>query len=1310
MVPGISSMPVGRLSRNISYECDMHAYINRSHPPDETDCIRMTEPGNKFATLPGGSAFIAVSLVLATIYYAAARLGLSLAYEHSNATPIWPPSGIAFATALLLGKRAWPGILIGAFAANLAVFMDNKVAGLGTITLVSGAIAIGNMVEAILGAFLMRRLVANRDPLERQEGVLKFAIAALLVSAVGASIGTVSLMAGGIVTPDVVGTIALTWWVGDAVGILVVAPFILSCWQFRRRGMKLRTIAEALVSLALLVGVGLLVFGSELQREGSGRLLILIFVPSIAWAAYRFGTLGVSCTSLAIALTAVLGTISGTGPFSLGGLNDSLVALEGFIALCGLTGLLLAANFAGYGRAPALVKRSAELPAILTLIAALALAVIAWHVVSTDVELRARERFDVLTKNVKARLSDRIQADRRMLVAGAALFATTRFVDRNQWRSFVEHLAIARNMPGVQGVGYALRISATDLDSHVRNTRAEGLANYDVRPRGSRDEYTPIIFLEPFGGVNLRAFGYDMFSEPIRHAAMIKARDTGDATITARVTLVQDIDGDDPAGFLMYLPVYRNGAATDSVSARRLALQGYVYSSFRVRDLVQAIFAQDRLDIRLKIYDGSQITNALPIFDSDTRDNKNPGSYRSSFTNISTVELLGHSWTVEISSLPPFEKTLDRQKAPVVLVTAFVISLLLFLLVRSLARTRENALEQAQEMTSALRESETKFRSLAESANEAIVVADRNGVIVSWNRGAKTIFGYTEQEMIGEDLTRLMPERYKRDLRQGMARVKLMTQPSVFAQTVSLAGVTKSGREFPLELSLATWETASGRFYSGILRDTSEKERILKDLVESRDRLDLALTGSRLAIFEWNMASGDIYLSDEWARLIGAPLGPTFTNLQEMEQRIHPDDKAMRNKLISEVLSGASEFFHAEFRVRTNAGKWKWIARIAKVVERDSNGRALKLVGTNADIDYRKTIEENLQRERQLLTTVLDNIESGIVACDADGTITVFNRATRAMHNLPPIAVSPSRWSEYYDLFRADGRPMPNMDHPLFRALADGEVRDVEMMIGAKRGNAKRILLASGQAMYDESANRVGAVLVMHDITERKERERALANALLEKETLLREVYHRVKNNLQVLTSLFRLQVRALAPGPAKAALQDATDRVLAMALVHEKLYQSDALSQIDLADYIRDLCQRLATTFGVAEQGITLQCDVEPVETTLEIAVPLGLIVNELISNCLKHAFPGGRSGEVLIRLERLAEDKVSLTVSDNGVGLPVGLDPIVGKSLGLKLVTMLCRQLEAKLTITSLAGSKVAVFFDLRRPGQAKRHGRST
>jgi two-component sensor histidine kinase len=189
--------------------------------------------------------------------------------------------------------------------------------------------------------------------------------------------------------------------------------------------------------------------------------------------------------------------------------------------------------------------------------------------------------------------------------------------------------------------------------------------------------------------------------------------------------------------------------------------------------------------------------------------------------------------------------------------------------------------------------------------------------------------------------------------------------------------------------------------------------------------------------------------------------------------------------------------------------------------------------------------------------------------------------------------------------------------------------------------------------------------------------------SLAEKTVLLQEIHHRVKNNLQIISSLLEIQSDAIVDASAKSSFRECQNRISSLALVHEQLYQSSDFASVDLAEYISNLVTQLFNSFVEDPGRITLEIDTEKVILNIDRSIPCGLIVNELISNSLKYAFPDNRAGKITVRLKADPEGWITLTVADNGVGLPADFDFRNTHSLGLQLVHMLIKQLRGELEL---------------------------
>lgn len=356
------------------------------------------------------------------------------------------------------------------------------------------------------------------------------------------------------------------------------------------------------------------------------------------------------------------------------------------------------------------------------------------------------------------------------------------------------------------------------------------------------------------------------------------------------------------------------------------------------------------------------------------------------------------------------------------------------------------------------------------------------------------------------------------------------------------------------------------------------------------------------------------------------------------------------------------------------------------------NGTVIGIRSALLDITAREQAEEARKKSESLLSNVLNTLPVGVFVTDRNGQILLENPAANRI-----LAEAKCRGLGFSCPCGArseeTGALLAATHCPLARTLRDGQAVLGETVVTGGGDGSARTVLRSVVPIRSAGQEILGAIEVDQDITGQKRAEERIRRSLAEKEMLLREIHHRVKNNLQVISSLLNLESGHLRTRDAYEMFKESQSRIRSMALVHEKLYQANDLARVDVAEYVRGLASHLFRCYGANSGKIGLQVDTEGICLGIDEAVPCGLIINELLSNSLKHAFPAGQAGEIRVALHR--GDGYRLVISDDGVGLPPGVSLDSPATLGLQLVSTLTEQLSGTLELGGGKGTEVRIAF---------------
>lgn len=385
-------------------------------------------------------------------------------------------------------------------------------------------------------------------------------------------------------------------------------------------------------------------------------------------------------------------------------------------------------------------------------------------------------RFNTLANEVALALERRLQTNTDLLRGVSGLFAASQFVDRQEFKTYVDSLALRRHYPGIQGIGFSQWLAADELRQHVEKVRAEGFPEYEVHPAGGRPHYSSILYLEPFDWRNQRAFGFDMYSEDIRRQAMRSAVDKNDVSISGRVTLLQETEKDAQAGFLIYLPVYENGAPLATVEQRWKALKGWTYSPIRARDLMRSFVdrefssLQGRMSMRLYASD-QPLAHTLLYEHLPQQQPLQP-----TLEVARQIDVDGAKWLMQVAWWGGAPVTDDDDSAIMVLwggtTLALTVAMLAWLVLRH-QRSIAQALQSTMRTNVLLAEKQASLRLagiVMKASPLGIFVTDEHRRIISVNPAFSEITGWQPEALQGQEPPGLQDATFRDEMWGAVAR------------------------------------------------------------------------------------------------------------------------------------------------------------------------------------------------------------------------------------------------------------------------------------------------------------------------------------------------------------------------------------------------------------------------------------------------------------------------------------------------------------------------------------------------------------
>ncbi len=469
----------------------------------------------------------------------------------------------------------------------------------------------------------------------------------------------------------------------------------------------------------------------------------------------------------------------------------------------------------------------------------------------------------------------------------------------------------------------------------------------------------------------------------------------------------------------------------------------------------------------------------------------------------------------------------------------------------------------------------------------------------------------------------------------------------------------------------------------GVSRDITERKIWEERVAESEERFRSLFENATIGIYRTTPGGRIVMANPTLVRMLGYSAFEELSVRNLKENGFEPSYPRLQ---FVKRIEEQGEIRGLESAWKRRDGSVIHVRESARAVK-GSDGKALYYEGTVEDITERKRAEEAVEESERRFRAIFETAQEIIFLKGRDLRYRLVNPAMEKLFGMPADDIIKRADEELFNKEEADF--CADSDR---RALA-GEVVEEEsaMMVGGRTVVFHTIKVP----IRNEAGEIVGICGIARDTTDRRRMEEALRASVREKEVLIKEVHHRVKNNMQIISSILNLQSGSIRDPAAREGLAECQSRIRSMALVHEKLYRSGNLSRIDFADYLRSLSAALFQSCRPDNELVELDFTASDVSLDVNIAIPCGLIANELIINAFKHGFPAGRPGRLKVGLDALGDGGYRLVVADDGIGFPEDLDFRMTDSLGLQLVTLLVDQLGGTIALDRTAGTAFVVTF---------------
>lgn len=585
-----------------------------------------------------------------------------------------------------------------------------------------------------------------------------------------------------------------------------------------------------------------------------------------------------------------------------------------------------------------------------------------------------------------------------------------------------------------------------------------------------------------------------------------------------------------------------------------------------------------------------------------------------------------------------------------------------------------------------LKKSEHKYRQLIENSLQAIVII-QDFKIVYTNKSFSRITGYTIDELLSFTPKETMNLVHPDDQEMVWGNLKKRIIGLDIPPHYQFKGVSKDGSTKILDLYVSKTDFEGKPAIQGFFLDITDQVAAQQALEKSDQNYKILIENQTDLIIKVDPEGRFLFVSPSYCELFGKKeeelLGKYFLPLVHEEDRKKTEDAMER-------LKEPPHSCYIEQRALTSKG-WRWLAWFDQALV-NKNGKITAVIGSGRDIDELKKAENNLRERNKYIETILRNLPIGLAVHEINsGKLIFMNKEFQEIYGWPEEEIPTVK--TFLNKVYPDAELRKNISSKITADIKGKKPENLfwdNIEVKSKNGE-KKYVSAKNIPLYDQNL----IISTVQDITKRITADRQIQNSLKEKEILLREIHHRVKNNLQTISSLLDLQAESIKDSAALEAFRSSQSRIRSMALIHERLYKSESLSRIKAQEYIKNLTDYLEATYDSRAGNIKLTTNVQNILLNLDTAIPCGLIINELVSNSMKYAFPGEQVGTIEVSLLVSSADSISLSVKDDGIGIPTDITIENSPSLGLQLVHLLAKQIYGTLKTERKNGTRVEIIF---------------